>query len=260
MVSNSTRKKDLLAGPLRKIERANHHIHDLRERVNEYLREALFQIKIRNTSSPEKRWVYTEEKNPIPPDVALITGDVVHNLRSALDHICWGMVVPIVTKKGSVGFPFVETQDKLEDAIKARQMNLAPKRVIEELRSLEPYPDGNKFLHAVHSMNNVDKHRNILVVGTNLGFTVEQFQALTGLSNVSGAPDLLVSTTGDFVVTLDPSANLTPPEEIAAIQPSFTIGFADSEALAGLPVVYSLELMSQVTENAVRRLARAFFS
>jgi hypothetical protein len=66
-----------------KVERAEHHLEELNTALNSYQKGDLFELK------EERRpgeWIWTLSRNSPPPiELSLIVGDVVHNLRSALD-------------------------------------------------------------------------------------------------------------------------------------------------------------------------------
>lgn len=126
MANSAKLKHQLLLGPLKKIERAKQHVNDLHRRVDEYVSSKPFQLRIRERSDPHDRLVYIEAQKPVPDDFALIVGDTVHNLRSGLDHLCWGMIGDKAAKPRQVGFPFVETAENLGSCIATRQMNIAP--------------------------------------------------------------------------------------------------------------------------------------
>jgi len=261
MTGNAKRKHELLSGPLMKIERAKQHINDANRQVTEFLRKKPFELRVSEHRDPQRRIVYVKANQPIPSVITLILGDTVHNLRSALDQLCWGMVGSQAQTPKSVGFPFVERKDALGSAIATRQMNIAPEKVIKEIHALEPYPSGNKYLHAVKSLAETDKHRNVLVVGTGVEVTIPQLEALIHPHKTELPQNLIIAVVGDFVVNnLPPGAVVEPFDKKADIQPTFTIGFGHGEALESYPLVFALTEMAKSTETAVRALARAYCS
>ncbi len=77
MVGNAKLKRELLRGPLAKIERAKEHVHELNGQVAEYLGGNPFQLRIRERSNPHDRLVYIEAKKAVPEHFALILGGAV---------------------------------------------------------------------------------------------------------------------------------------------------------------------------------------
>ena len=258
MAGNAKLKRELLRGPLAKIERAKEHVHELNGQVAEYLAGNPFQLRVRERSNPHDRLVYIEAKKPVPEHFALILGDAVHNLRSAIDHISYGIVHDKAPQPGRVGFPFVDKAQRLAGAINTRQMNVAPKHVIDEIHALKPYPGGNDLLHAVKSIDERDKHHCIILVGLGIELTIYQFRELTG-ADIQGSSDARIAAIGDFIMSLDPGAPFQDFDREANFQPTFTVGFAEGEALVSWPVIPALKEMVVSTEDAVRRLAAAFF-
>lgn len=259
-MADAKKKRELLNGPLLKVERAKHHVLDLDRQVTDYLTTKPFQLRIRQSENPPQRLVYVEAKEPIPAHFALIIGDAVHNLRSALDHLCFGMVGDKAKNPSGVGFPFAKGgSQSLAGAITTRQMHLAPKEVIDEIHNLQPYEGGKLYLNAVKVLDERDKHHFIVTVGTALQFTVAQLEDLVGdrIGHLPGHVE--VSTVGDFVMPLDGSKPFEIFDKEANFQPPLTIGFAHGEALSGMPVIPSLNNMVKVTQDAIRELGAAFF-
>src|SRR5207244_3719580 len=93
----------------------------------------------------------TKTEKPIPPDFSLIIGDAVHNLRAALDLTLFPMACDRTRKPDRIQFPFARKLDGLKDAIDGGQVKFAGEKVVEAIRSLKPYPDGNKELYGLNT-------------------------------------------------------------------------------------------------------------
>lgn len=259
MISTNPLEHEIALGPLSKVDRAKKHVNDLNWVIADYLAASPFKLRIRESINPDKRLVYVEAHPTIPENLALILGDAVHNLRTALDHLCFGMVGDKAKNPRGVGFPFVDRQESLSGAITTRQMHLAPENVLNELHALQPYPSGNKYLHAVKALDERDKHHFIVTVGTCLEFTVAELESLIGPGKVGHLPPMAkVSTVGDFLVHLEEGSVTDPSDKEADFQPPFTIGFGEGEPLVSQPVIPALKEMTSATEDAIFRLARAF--
>lgn len=105
---------------------------------------------------------------PMPTQLSCIVGDVVHNLRTALDHLACAAVEQgggTVTRRTQ--FPVNETQDAFHKAVfRGEQLKGAPSAFIAFVESLQPYhsavPSEN-LLHVIHRLDIRDKHRQLLV-------------------------------------------------------------------------------------------------
>src|SRR3990172_3595613 len=103
-----------------------------------------------------------------PPDIARIGGDVIQNLRSALDHLAYQLVLVGTGKPGPffhVYFPIFDSAPEYK-AGKTRQIKGMRQEAIDAIDGIKPYKGGNDTLWQLHSLNRIDKHRLILTAGS----------------------------------------------------------------------------------------------
>src|SRR5262245_318419 len=74
-----------------KIERADYHIDDLERQLIDFHMEHL-NASI-TTRDHHRKTDITLTRTDAPPVLALVLGDAIHNLRSALDHVAYDMVI-----------------------------------------------------------------------------------------------------------------------------------------------------------------------
>jgi hypothetical protein len=130
-----------------------------------------------------------------PPPVdewALLFGDAVHNLRSALESLVWELAhydgnVP--TNPRGLYFPIVKDEEGWPPA--AKMLDSCPIEVVERIRLMQPFliPDpGTSGLEVLATLSNQDKHR----MPIRASMTVQQV-ALDGASfefeNEDDVPD-----------------------------------------------------------------------
>lgn len=100
---------------------------------------------------------------PVPEEVGAIVGDVVHNLRAALDL----MAVALVRAKGgntkNVYFPFADSAENLPARIKDKNFHRAGAEAIKLLEEIAPYSGGNVALRELHNLDLQDKHHALIV-------------------------------------------------------------------------------------------------
>lgn len=89
-----------------------------------------------------------------------IVGDIVHNLRAALDLTACEMVRAAGESDKDVYFPSSRTADELNKAISGGHFHRAGPAAIELLRSVEPYKNGP--LRTLHDLDIHDKHRALI--------------------------------------------------------------------------------------------------
>ena len=110
----------------------------------------------------------------LPFDSVAISGDIIQNLRSALDHLAYQLVLANgETPTRDTSFPIGKDFTAYE-AMKTRcveGMTAAAKKAIDRVK---PYRGGgNDLLFTIRELNNVDKHRLLLTVGTDFLFTAD---------------------------------------------------------------------------------------
>lgn len=151
-------------GAFLKIGRAAKHVADL----NELLRKARpFPLVLKTDTQTGERTLGCEKNEPVIDMIALLCGDAIHNLRSALDHAYWEIVSPQCPPKeySQLQFPFCETEDGLDEAIKKRRAHYAGTGFVCALRRIRPFRDdvtGNIPLAMIHELDVTDKHRLLL--------------------------------------------------------------------------------------------------
>ena len=94
-----------------------------------------------------------------------IAGDVVQNLRTALDHLANQLVWAGSGDPPSrrVEFPIAKDSGTYERE-KARKVEGMCPKAIKAIDALKPYKDGNDLLWKIHELNNIDKHRALFTV------------------------------------------------------------------------------------------------
>jgi hypothetical protein len=144
-----------------KIDRSLKHINEL----NELLREKRpFTYVVETNTKTGYRATFAKKNCPIVNEAANIAADVVHNLRTALDHAYWEIVSPRVPDpraRKNIQFPFSETAARLEEAIKNRLADRVSAVFFQALADLKPHgePGGNELLYLIHKLDAVDKHK-----------------------------------------------------------------------------------------------------
>src|SRR5215467_14021897 len=81
-----------LRGCRAKIERSQHHFDTLKQRIDDFSARNSFGAIVKGDPDGT-RYVARVQNPPTIPSVewALLIGDCVHNLRSALDYLVWEM-------------------------------------------------------------------------------------------------------------------------------------------------------------------------
>lgn len=169
----------------------------------------------------------------MPFDIVIMAGDIIHNLRSALDHLAFNLVqVGGKIPTSDTGFPIAATR-KIYESTKSRKvrgMTSAAKNAIDDLC---PYGGGNELLWRLHHLDIVDKHREFVVVAEHYVFVNASGAAYVPIGEEPHFAGIFATDSyQDFEISSDPS--LTQPK-IPHMQ----------------PLIPSLHELSVVVENLV---------
>jgi hypothetical protein len=155
---------DLLQGVQLKLTRAREHFDHLRQELLAYDERNPYE-GIAEVSDDGLEWLLRaavhEEPNPY---WSTIIGDVVHNMRSALDYLTCELVL---TNGGTVTnstlFPIYEQKSRYERGAGSKTAGMDP-RAAELIETLQPYyaPTPSEHPLAVLAyLSNGDKHRTL---------------------------------------------------------------------------------------------------
>jgi hypothetical protein len=103
------------------------------------------------------------------PDLSLVLGDYVHNLRSALDHLVWQLVIANGEIPGkSNQFPIAACCDEWKRAIKSGWLRGVEPEAVALIESLQPHrgkgPTDKHLLVVLNTLDISDKH-HVLAAG-----------------------------------------------------------------------------------------------
>jgi len=162
-----------------KLARAAEHLAALKSATQDYSREVNHRLVRGYDPLTDEFIVRVQITKPIPLEWGLIIGDVLHNLRSALDSLVFelaerhagGLGVQEVRK---IQFPICDRPGTFQTEVKQKKklLHVTPKAVAEAER-LQPYmptawPGGNP-LGILRDLSDIDKHRKLLLAYSNLG-------------------------------------------------------------------------------------------
>lgn len=181
-----------LDGCLAKVRRAQTHFKTLYGEAGDFFRKGelyeevpefdaetgWYKIKLRVFKQPPIEW-------------GLILGDMIHNLRSALDQLVWQLVLLNGKKpRRQNGFPIAADRDWFDrEGVPKMLARVAP-HDIEAIRAVQPYHRGDGAeshpLELLNWLNRVDKHQVIHTTLAALGNPVHP----TPIAWFSNAPIL----------------------------------------------------------------------
>lgn len=152
-----------------KVKRAKEHISELEGQLRSFLDSKPYRVATKHDPQTRKLIYYVSGADSVPDCVALIAGDAIQNLMSALDHLAYQLVCSDTgdapPNPNWIYFPIADDAAKY-DAKKHGKMQGARQETIEAIDALKPYKGGNDLLWILYRLNNIEKHRLLLTVGS----------------------------------------------------------------------------------------------
>src|ERR1700728_1779547 len=150
-----------------KIERAEKHINEVEDQLIAFGNKNPYKFTAER--DPKTReLIYRMVEVGALPDIAPATGDALHNLRSALDHVICAFSSTITT---STSFPLVDPAKKASErkkAFRSKIGSLSPEgeKIVERFN---PYDRIDPILWRLHQLDILDKHKTLATVAASFG-------------------------------------------------------------------------------------------
>lgn len=261
-------------------EWARKHLATLREAVREYEQSDPYEIRQERTSTGYESSLYITPK-PVPMEISFMAGDVLHNLRSTLDHLAWQLA--LTTGDPSPAFPLggdpdseswrrvlfplrsKPPNDDSDSWLPERLRNVRPE-IKAFLREIQPFAMADDPRHVtstlwmLQELSNVDKHRVPLIAVPSLHETAT-LTVTTPLSRVNSrvlehavVPRMLEGETLLVRVGFD-TVPLSKPH--LEWEHGIWVAFHDSLGIGlGMPVVDTLDAMEAMVAHILIRAKR----
>lgn len=149
-----------------KLARAKKLVNELEQIVADYIGTNPVEFNV-GPSPPDSgiagvRIEFSGQK-PVPDELGSVFGDVIHNLRAALDLMACDLCKLKGASTKDVYFPFCESVSQLPKMIIKRHFDQAGPEAVRLLHELQPYKGGNTALRAIHDLDIQDKHQMLIV-------------------------------------------------------------------------------------------------
>jgi len=216
---------DRFRGSRLKIERAKKHLSDFHEMFALFSNPNCYSVRVEENLEKKTHSLRFDIDmsgfDTIGDDATLIIGDVLHNLRSALDHLYYQLVRACGGAPTDwTRFPIDDTREEVErrirEALRKGQINSEVADIL--LNQVKPYRVGNPALWGLHKLNILDKHEKIVPTLKLMGFIGVRLEnedgEKVGLTDYIAEKSCLIPLTGTYrqKITLKdkgrPSANI----------------------------------------------------
>lgn len=261
MLGNAAKSRVMLS----RVDWAKKHIESLHRAEEAFWQREPFRVDVRNNRLTGKHEYYLSKTSEIPSDIVLIAGDVLHNLRSALDNLAYALPLAPITpgkeRSRRRQFPVVDSAEKYMSTDVRRGVETFRKDVVEALDGVRPYKGGNDTLWALNELNNINKHRLILtacLTNTAQGMTrSEQAEVIRKFRKANPAepvPDVRGWLRAVPAAPLEAGGVLairSKSEVGRNMQFHFQIAFNEPEVLGCKPIIDALHEMSKAVGHII---------
>jgi len=252
-----------------KVKRAREHISAFEHQLRVFLERHPYKVAARSDPETRKLIYYVESAEPVPDCLPLIAGDAIQNLMSALDHLAYQIVCfdtgdnPPNPRR--VYFPIADDLAKYETSKRGR-MEGAHQKTFEVVDALKPYKGGNDRLWALHRLNNIEKHRLLLTVGSQAG-GIHLGQLMAGHFGCAFPPEAVAAleSMNVFLNPADKGFPLKPGFELyigavdekpnPKLQFRFNVALSESGVIDGEPVLETINQFAKQVDEIVVRLS-----
>lgn len=275
-----------LIGVRAKIERANQHIKDLETAMRAFRDQNPYGFRIESDPQTGDEIHRVEMRRDTPISLPLVTGDALHNLRSALDHLAWQAHEADGGKPDKwTEFPVRKAAAEYKPADLAKKQKFSP-RLIKLFESVQPYQSGYGMLGVLHELNNFDKHRLLFVTAFALSGVMPTWKTLDPVKPFKRAyisslqsgdmrirlDGILAGNTQEFMVNAPVGLQadgtlsilqdgsevgriLAPvfAKDQAYLNLAFEVAFGEPSVVKGKPVIPLLTQLSQFVDGIVNQ-------
>jgi hypothetical protein len=198
--------------------------------------------------------IYTFADLPkLAPVMALIIGDALHNLRTAIDYAYCGAIERHASTAldSYTKFPTAETREEVESRLRGRKIDvLCPKLFDRIVTDIKPYTvGGNCLVKMLHDMDISDKHWLLIPVTRAIdakGIVVEDEKG-----NLETRDTNLVTGDGPYSVCLPLECTIKDKGKLTV---EVVFGEIDIALLQQMPVMDDLRTFSKLAVHIIERL------
>jgi hypothetical protein len=159
-----------LAGPKAKLDRAAEHLQALNKEMRTFRERRSYSIGSHTDPDSGNYFLYASPRQ-IPAKLSAIVGDVLCNLRPALDHLVFALAQLDSGKaQDRTQFPICDSPKHFKRKRDTWLKGLSPDH-ITAIERLQPYPgrDSNAWLAVLRDLSNPDKHQELSVLISDIG-------------------------------------------------------------------------------------------
>ncbi len=163
-----------------KLKRADENIVNLDTEINRFFQDGEYSVLANYDDEALLKAAEYHNARRIPPRFNVLAGEVVHHLRSCLDHVAWQFSSEQYRRDRfwKIEFPVFDKEPVDKDTLsryKGKVKGITNPAVLALIEALQPYnaPDPlDAPIHIIHDMDVIDKHRELVLCVSSVGFQI----------------------------------------------------------------------------------------
>lgn len=239
-----------LAGPQIKIKRAHQHLQNLQKFEKIFFDQSSPVIDIRYDDKVNRKLVKIRLEAAVPEIIHVISGELIYQLRSALDQLAVAFARMSVLKPNATNIYF-PTGDNIRAFNASILKNLVDVDfdLVEKIRQTCAYDGGDEILRAVFRMANIDKHIEMIPAATSGQLSVLSHFTISGAHTglIIGVPGSLYD--GVVISELMPDGIFMPNNPDAKIHVDGQFMLGKASIYEGKPLISFLNDMTIKTSE-----------
>jgi hypothetical protein len=243
---------------LAKLNRAEKHFVELKTEISSFLATEPYKVTSKLDTNTKRRIYYISSVKEIPENISLTTGEIIQDLRSSLDHLAYALNSGDEKSGKHIYFPISKdaAQYEIDKIRKTKGISSEAKAKIDQTM---PYKEGNNKLWQINELNNIDKHRLLITVGSSFQSLDLGEHMIAGMKDAF--PDLELPKIELF---LKPADNLFPlkkgdelfidgpnAKELPDMQFRFYISLNEPGVVEGEPIIELLQSMLDIVKSTI---------
>jgi hypothetical protein len=210
------------AGIVEKLKRSNESISNLHYEIMAFFEASKYPV-IPDTNSKEWQDAVSYHADfIIPKRFSVLSGEIVHQLRTCLDHIAWhfSSAQYRIEFETAIEFPVYRKEPVTKDEIgryERKVKGITNSKVLSLIRKMQPYQRGSDAesdpLCIVHDMDRFDKHRELAIISARANVAVPLsvgIDAALAVQNYSQGKNLTVAEFALARKTIKQDATVSP--------------------------------------------------
>jgi hypothetical protein len=237
-------------GIAEKLNRSQENIENLEAEIARFFKESKYPVLSNDKGEIISEAVLYHSKLPVPVRFSVLSGEIVHHLRSCLDHIVWHFSDSEYRRKNLrwIEFPILKTPPSSADMLgrfERKIKGITNVRVLDFIKRVQPHAGldhRRALLLAIHDLDIVDKHRTLVIVSSTAAM---EYPLETLRENWTDLSQSALGKSADFVAKLNIQGKLVPQ-----------VAFRNFAGRESEPVIQGLARMHNVVLGVVRECDR----